>query len=123
MSKKEVGTEAIYDARSLGAPKMLVLGFQHMFAMFGATVLVPIITGLSVSTTLLFAGIAICASAQDNMEAFRHLSVDAEIGLHGIGVELALPIQKHLVLKAGYNFAPQGDLFNTYISIDTKDLK
>lgn len=49
--------EAIYDARSLGKGKMLVLGFQHMFAMFGATVLVPLITGLSVSATLLFAGI------------------------------------------------------------------
>ena len=48
---------AIYDARSLGRPKMLVLGFQHMFAMFGATVLVPALTGLSVSATLLFAGI------------------------------------------------------------------
>lgn len=49
--------EAIYDARTLGAPKMLVLGIQHLFAMFGATVLVPLITGLSVSSTLLFAGI------------------------------------------------------------------
>ena len=48
---------AIYDARSLGRPKMLLLGFQHMFAMFGATVLVPALTGLSVSATLLFAGI------------------------------------------------------------------
>ena len=48
---------AIYDARALGRPKMLVLGFQHMFAMFGATVLVPALTGLSVSATLLFAGI------------------------------------------------------------------
>ncbi len=48
---------AIYDARTLGRPKMLVLGFQHMFAMFGATVLVPALTGLSVSATLLFAGI------------------------------------------------------------------
>lgn len=37
---------------------MLVLGVQHLFAMFGATVLVPIITGLSVSATLLFAGLA-----------------------------------------------------------------
>ena len=36
---------------------MLVLGLQHMFAMFGATVLVPAITGLNVSTTLLFAGL------------------------------------------------------------------
>ena len=50
--------EAIYDAKTLGTGKMLVLGLQHMFAMFGATVLVPIITGLSVSTTLLFAGLA-----------------------------------------------------------------
>ena len=48
----------IYDARTLGAPKMLVLGVQHLFAMFGATVLVPILTGLSVSATLLFAGLA-----------------------------------------------------------------
>ncbi|MBQ1544736.1 MAG: uracil-xanthine permease [Clostridia bacterium] len=47
---------AIYDAKTLGTPKMIVLGLQHMFAMFGATVLVPLITGLSVSTTLLFAG-------------------------------------------------------------------
>ncbi|MBO7589326.1 MAG: uracil-xanthine permease [Bacteroidaceae bacterium] len=49
--------EGIYDASTLGKGKMLVLGFQHMFAMFGATVLVPILTGLSVSATLLFAGI------------------------------------------------------------------
>ena len=56
MEKKEV-QEAVYDASSLGKPKMLVLGLQHMFAMFGATVLVPAITGLNVSTTLLFAGL------------------------------------------------------------------
>ena len=55
--KKELGHEAIYDARQLGTPRMLVLGLQHMFAMFGATVLVPILTGLDVSTTLLFAGL------------------------------------------------------------------
>ena len=55
--KIKIGTEGIYDARQLGAGKMVTLGFQHMFAMFGATVLVPILTGLSVSTTLLFAGL------------------------------------------------------------------
>ena len=49
--------EPIYDARALGTPKMMVLGVQHMFAMFGATVLVPALTGLSVSSTLLFAGL------------------------------------------------------------------
>ena len=59
MQAKEttIGQEAIYDARVLGKPRMLVLGFQHMFAMFGATVLVPTLTGLSVSATLLFAGL------------------------------------------------------------------
>ena len=35
--------EPIRDARQLGLPKMLILGLQHMFAMFGATVLVPIL--------------------------------------------------------------------------------
>ncbi|MBQ7785783.1 MAG: uracil-xanthine permease [Clostridia bacterium] len=49
--------QGIRDARQLGVPKMLVLGLQHMFAMFGATVLVPALTGLSVSATLLFAGL------------------------------------------------------------------
>ena len=49
--------QAIYDARALGRGKMTVLGLQHLFAMFGATVLVPVITGLSVSSTLLFAGL------------------------------------------------------------------
>lgn len=48
---------AIRDARQLGYPKTILLGVQHMFAMFGSTVLVPVLTGLSVSTTLLFAGI------------------------------------------------------------------
>ena len=57
MNRKSIGNEPIYDARQLGAPRMLVLGFQHMFAMFGATVLVPTLTGLSVSVTLLFAGL------------------------------------------------------------------
>ena len=49
--------QGIYDARQLGRPKMFVLGAQHMFAMFGATVLVRALTGMSVSATLLFAGL------------------------------------------------------------------
>ncbi|WP_308567801.1 uracil-xanthine permease family protein [uncultured Eubacterium sp.] len=56
-SKIKIGKDGIYDARQLGTPKMIVLGFQHMFAMFGATVTVPLLTGLSISTTLLFAGL------------------------------------------------------------------
>ena len=49
--------EAVYDVRKLGTSKALILGVQHLFAMFGATVLVPALTGLNVSTTLLFAGL------------------------------------------------------------------
>ena len=56
--------QAIYDATTLGKPKMALLGLQHMFAMFGATILVPILVngyfngeGLSVQVTLFFAGI------------------------------------------------------------------
>ena len=43
--------------QKLSKGKFALLGFQHMFAMFGATVLVPALTGLSVSATLLFAGL------------------------------------------------------------------
>lgn len=59
MSKEKitVQSEGITDARQLGAGRMLVLGFQHLFAMFGATVLVPLITGLDIPTTLLMAGL------------------------------------------------------------------
>ncbi len=62
MKKQELGQEAIYDARTLGVPRMLVLGLQHLFAMFGATVLVPILVSgyglpLSIQTTLLMAGL------------------------------------------------------------------
>ncbi len=56
--------EAIRDAKALGVPRMLLLGLQHMFAMFGATILVPILVnsyfhgeGLSIQVTLFFAGI------------------------------------------------------------------
>lgn len=68
MEQKKI--EPIRDARKLGKAKMLILGIQHMFAMFGATILVPILVsgyfqaacgeeltrGLSVSVTLFCAG-------------------------------------------------------------------
>ena len=57
MGKNKIPETGIYDARQLGRGRMLLLGFQHMFAMFGATILVPILTGLDVSNTLLFAGL------------------------------------------------------------------
>ena len=60
--KPVLGQEAVTDARTLGAPRMLILGLQHLFAMFGATVLVPILVQnyglpLSIQTTLLMAGL------------------------------------------------------------------
>lgn len=57
MKEKTVINGPVYDARTLGKSRMLVLGLQHMFAMFGATVLVPMLTGLDIATTLLFAGL------------------------------------------------------------------
>ena len=57
MKEKTVIKGPVYDARTLGKSKMLILGLQHMFAMFGATVLVPILTGIDIATTLLFAGL------------------------------------------------------------------
>ena len=56
-AKVVLGDKPVYDAKELGTPRMLLLGLQHMFAMFGATILVPMLTGLDVSTTLLFAGV------------------------------------------------------------------
>ena len=54
----EINTrQGINDARQLGYGKFAILGIQHLFAMFGATILVPALTGLPVSTTLLFAGL------------------------------------------------------------------
>lgn len=55
MEKNSTGV--VYDATTLGKGRMFVLGFQHMFAMFGATVLVPLLTGLDIATTLLMAGL------------------------------------------------------------------
>jgi uracil permease len=52
-----LGQEPIWDVRTLSTGKGLLLGLQHMFAMFGATVLVPMLTGLDISTTLLMAGL------------------------------------------------------------------
>ncbi|MDO5033713.1 MAG: uracil-xanthine permease family protein [Eubacteriales bacterium] len=56
-SNAQLGSEPIRDIRQLSKPKAFILGLQHLFAMFGATVLVPLITGLDISTTLLMAGL------------------------------------------------------------------
>lgn len=55
--KNAVDADAVYSVKDMNKGKIVLLGMQHTFAMFGATVLVPILTGLSVSTTLLMAGL------------------------------------------------------------------
>lgn len=55
--QKVVDNGAIYSVKGMGVGKIILLGMQHTFAMFGATVLVPLLTGLNVSTTLLMAGL------------------------------------------------------------------
>lgn len=70
--KIKIGEVGIYDARQLGIPRMLILGIQHTFAMFGATVLVPILTGLDVSTTLLMAGLGTLLFHLITKERFLH---------------------------------------------------
>ena len=62
MTNEDVNKHGIHDASKLGIPKMLILGLQHTFAMFGATVLVPILVNsyglpLNIQTTLFFAGL------------------------------------------------------------------
>ena len=54
--KLVIGEDPIWDVKGISLTKQLVLGLQHLFAMFGATVLVPILTGLDISTTLFMAG-------------------------------------------------------------------
>ena len=75
-----------------------------------------------VTFLILFAAF-FCVTAQDNMEAFRHVSVGGEIGLHGLGVEVAMPIHRKVVLKAGYNWTSGRDILNTNILIDTRELR
>jgi len=59
MSKEglHINHDGIRDVTQLGVPKMITLGIQHTFTMFGATVLVPIITGMNISVALFMAGI------------------------------------------------------------------
>ena len=74
MSEKIDYSKGVYDAKKLGTGRMFILGVQHMFAMFGATVLVPLLTGLSVSTTLLCAGLGTLLSTLSPKRRSRHSS-------------------------------------------------
>ena len=118
--KITIGEKGIYDARTLGAPRMLVLGLQHMFAMFGATVLVPLLTGLSVSTTLLFAGLGTLLFhliSKKKVPAFLGSSFAFLAGYAAIaphGEKELLPYACFGVAIAGLVYLVLAGLFNIY---------
>ena len=96
MEKNNETMEAVYDASTLGTPRMLVLGMQHLFAMFGATVLVPVITGLNVSTTLLFAGLG-------TLLFYRLLQREREVGSRYMSIFTGVNNRaKEIYMKAGF---------------------
>ena len=49
--------EVVGPAERLNWPATIAIGVQHVVAMFGATFLVPVLTGFPVPTTLLFSGV------------------------------------------------------------------
>ena len=126
MSKSQTHQQPVYDARTLGMPKMLTLGLQHMFAMFGATVLVPAITGLPVSTTLLFAGIGTLIFhliTKFQVPAFLgssfafiggYLSVVEMGGEFGLSAEQSLPYACIGVACAGFLYFILAGLFAAF---------
>ena len=112
--------DAITDARQLGVPKMLLLGLQHMFAMFGATILVPAITGLSISATLLFAGLGTLLFhliSGRKVPAFLGSSF-AFLGAYGLvtasGVEIPLTYSSFGVACAGLLYLVLALLFKVF---------
>lgn len=117
MSKKKsaLGESGIYDARALGAPKVAVLGLQHMFAMFGSTILVPVLTGLDVSATLFFAGVGTLLFhflTKRNVPAFLGSSFAFLAGYHAIaGNPMEGTLQKELLPYACFGVACAGLLY------------
>ncbi len=117
MSKKKsaLGESGIYDARALGAPKVAVLGLQHMFAMFGSTILVPVLTGLDVSATLFFAGVGTLLFhflTKRNVPAFLGSSFAFLAGYHAIaGNPDEGTLQKELLPYACFGVACAGLLY------------
>ena len=110
--KTTLGENGIYDAKSLGVPKMLLLGLQHMFAMFGATILVPMLTGLDVSTTLLFAGLGtllfhLLTKRKVRSGQFRTASLCLlRRGLLRSAVSGIIPVNQDLRYRQGNAFLP-----------------
>lgn len=113
--KSALGESGIYDAKTLGAPKVAVLGLQHMFAMFGSTILVPVLTGLDVSTTLFFAGVGTLLFhflTKRNVPAFLGSSFAFLAGYHAIaGNPIEGTLQKTLLPYACFGVACAGLLY------------
>lgn len=120
MSKQPNAHQPIYDARTLGKPKMALLGLQHMFAMFGATILVPILTGiyfsengasygLSIQVTLLFAGLGtlffhLCSKFQVPAflgSSFAFLGGFQTIATLDTGIFAGMPMSERLPYACG----------------------
>lgn len=119
MSKKKstLGESGIYDAKALGAPKVAVLGLQHMFAMFGSTILVPVLTGLDISTTLFFAGVGTLLFhflTKRNVPAFLGSSFAFLAGYHAVAgnpMENPSTLQPGLLPYACFGVACAGLLY------------
>src|SRR2546428_5327061 len=56
VSKRE--RDVVYPEDRLGWPQTILMGLQHVMAMFGATVLVPLILGFNPNTVIFFSGVA-----------------------------------------------------------------
>ena len=109
-----MNNQPIRDARQLGIPKMLILGLQHMFAMFGATILVPILVQsyglpLNIQTTLFFAGVGtlffhICAKMKVPAflgSSFAFLGGFATMGSMTSGIYENMPAEEKLAYALG----------------------
>jgi len=70
--KTSLEVEAVRDGDYIDPAKKIILGLQHMFTMFGATVLVPIITGLNISVACLWQDAVHCYFMLSPSVRYRH---------------------------------------------------
>ncbi|HCG64206.1 MAG TPA: uracil permease [Sphaerochaeta sp.] len=85
--------------------KTVVLGLQHTFVMFGATVLVPILTGLDIGVTLFAAGIGTLlfhVITKFKVPVFLGSSFAFIPGLVAVGASEGLPYALGGIVVAGF---------------------
>lgn len=118
--QQRLGETAIYDMSKLSIPHQLILGLQHTFAMFGATILVPILTGLEISTTLLMAGLGTFLFhliTKRKVPAFLGSSFAFIAGYHAIAPDkspLSLAYASGGVICAGFLYLIFSAFIKTY---------